>query len=91
MTSGIYGYWDNLKDELVYVGQAFNIKLRHNEHLSPTRYNAQTINRVLQNNKERYGTLVIEYLHIFVVKMCNVSEDDYEMDLAGSPLCLCFT
>ena len=26
-----------------------------------------------------------EYLHIFIVKMCNVSEDDYEMDLAGCP------
>ena len=54
MASGIYGYWDNIKDDIVYVGQAFDIKIRHYEHLSPARYNAQTINRVLQNNKDRY-------------------------------------
>ena len=60
MKSGIYGYWDNLKDEVVYVGQAFDIKIRHNEHLSPSRYDAQTINRVLQNNKERYELIVLK-------------------------------
>ena len=49
------------------------------------------MNSTVQNINKRYGTLVIEYLYIFIVKMCNVSEDDYEMDLAGSPLCLCFT
>ena len=32
---------------------------------------------------------MIEYLYIFIVKMCNASEDDYEMDLAGSPY-VCF-
>ncbi|WP_405323587.1 NUMOD3 domain-containing DNA-binding protein [Methanobrevibacter sp.] len=69
MTSGIYGYWDNLKDELVYVGQAFDIKLRHNEHLSPARYGAQTINRILQNNKERYDLIVL--------KKCGIDELNY--------------
>ena len=69
MTSGIYGYWDNLNDEIVYVGQAVNIKLRHNEHYSPARYNAQTINRVIQNNKERYGLVVL--------KKCNIDDLDY--------------
>lgn len=69
MTSGIYGYWDNLKDELVYVGQAFDIKLRHNEHLSPARYDAQTINRVLQNNKERYDLIVL--------KKCGIDDLNY--------------
>ena len=69
MTSGIYGYWDNLKDELVYVGQAFDIKIRHNEHLSPARYNAQTINRILQNNKDRY--------ELIVLKECNIDDLNY--------------
>ena len=49
------------------------------------------MNNTVQNINKRHGVLVTEYLHIFVVKMCNVSEDDYEMDLAESPLCLCFT
>lgn len=69
MTSGIYGYWDNLMDELVYVGQAFDIKLRHYEHLSPARYDAQTINRVLQNNKERYDLIVL--------KKCGIDDLNY--------------
>lgn len=60
MASGIYGYWDNLKDELVYVGQAFDIKLRHNEHMSPSRHGAQTINRALQNNEDRYTLIVLK-------------------------------
>ena len=59
MASGIYGYWDNIKDDIVYVGQAFDIKIRHYEHLSTARYNAQTINRVLQNNKDRYTLIVL--------------------------------
>ena len=74
MTSGIYGYWDNLKDDLVYVGQAFDIKTRHYEHLSPARYNAQTINRVLQNNEERYV--------LFVLKECDIEDlNHWEMTL----------
>ena len=74
MNSGIYGYWDNLKDELVYVGQAFDIKLRHAEHMSPSRYNAQTINRALQNNKERYDLIVL--------KECSIDDLNYwEMTL----------
>ena len=74
MTSGIYGYWDNLKDDLVYVGQAFDIKTRHYEHLSPARYNAQTINRVLQNNEERYVLLVL--------KECDIEDlNHWEMTL----------
>ena len=76
MTSGIYGYWDNLKDEIVYVGQAINIKIRHNEHYSPVRYNAQTINRVLQNNKARYDLIVL--------KECSIDDLDFwEITLIG--------
>lgn len=76
MTSGIYGYWDNLKDEIVYVGQAINIKIRHDEHYSPVRYNAQTINRVLQNNKARYDLIVL--------KECSIDDLDFwEITLIG--------
>ena len=46
---------------------------------------------IVQIINNRHGVLVTEYLYIFIVKMCNVNEDDYEMDLAESPLCLCFT
>lgn len=69
MASGIYGYWDNIKDDIVYVGQAFDIKIRHYEHLSPARYNAQTINRVLQNNKDRYTLIVL--------KECSIDDLNY--------------
>lgn len=68
-TSGIYGYWDKLKDEIVYVGQAVDIRLRHNEHYSPARYNAQTINRVLQSNKNRY--------EIIILKECSIDYLDF--------------
>ena len=49
------------------------------------------MNSTVQIINNRHGVLVIEYLYIFIVKICNVNEDDYEMDLAESPLCLCFT
>lgn len=68
-TSGIYGYWDKLKDEIVYVGQAVDIRLRHNEHYSPARYNAQTINGVLQSNKNRY--------EIIILKECSIDYLDF--------------
>ena len=56
MTNGIYGYMDTLKNEIVYIGKDSYIDKdrRHKEHLNPSKYNKQPINRVLQNNKERY-------------------------------------
>ena len=61
MTSGIYAYWDNVKNYYVYVGKDSNIdkKSRHYTHISKSNYNIQQINRVLQNNPERYEYRVI--------------------------------
>ena len=56
---GIYLYRDLKEDEVIYVGQSVNIYSRHRSHLSPSSYNSQPINRVLQNDPSRY-TLEIE-------------------------------
>ena len=60
---GIYAYYDNVKDEIVYVGKDSHIErdLRHKQHHQSSNYNEQTINRVLQNNKGRY-----DYKRIYV-------------------------
>ena len=56
MTKGIYCYIDNEKDRVVYVGKDVKIdkNQRHRDHLVPSNYNAQVINRILQNNPGRY-------------------------------------
>lgn len=61
MSSGIYAYWDNVKNYYVYVGKDSNIdkKTRHYKHIAESAYNEQPINRVLQNNPERYEYRVI--------------------------------
>ena len=61
MSSGIYAYWDNVRNYYVYVGKDSNIdkKNRHCTHISKSSYNIQQINRVLQNNPERYEYRVI--------------------------------
>ena len=53
---GIYAYWDNKLSQYVYIGKDSHIykNERHNVHLSPSMYDAQQINRILQNNPERY-------------------------------------
>ena len=51
---GIYLYRDLKEDEVIYVGQSVNIYSRHRNHLSPSSYNSQPINRVLQNDPSRY-------------------------------------
>lgn len=53
---GIYAYIDKKTNEIVYIGKDSNIdkKVRHNAHLSPKRYDDQQINKVLQNNLDRY-------------------------------------
>lgn len=70
---GIYGYWDNEKNEVVYVGKDSNMgkKARGREHLSPSKRNSQPINRVLQNNPDRY-----EYYEI-----CNLPMDASDDEL----------
>lgn len=53
---GIYQYRDLETDEIVYIGKDRYIgeKRRHKDHFYPSKYNEQQINRVLQNNPERY-------------------------------------
>ena len=54
MTCGIYGYIDSINEQIVYIGQSVNMERRHNEHLSPSRYNSQSFNAILQKNTGRY-------------------------------------
>lgn len=56
MTNGIYGYYDLKKEYVVYIGQDSNINknARHYQHISPSRYDKQPINRALQNDIKRY-------------------------------------
>ena len=56
MAKGIYCYLDKENDKTVYVGKDSNIdkNKRHRQHLAPSNYNAQPINRILQNNPDRY-------------------------------------
>ena len=58
---GIYAYIDNLNNEIIYVGKdmRINTKRRHNEHYAPSRYDEQPINRILQNNPDRYTYQVL--------------------------------
>ena len=61
MTKGIYCYIDNKNDRVVYIGKDSNIdkNKRHRDHLAPSSYNAQPINRILQNNPNRYKYCVL--------------------------------
>ena len=56
MTKGIYAYIDKKNNQIVYVGKDSSIHedKRHKQHFYPSRYDAQQINRVLQNNPDRY-------------------------------------
>ena len=57
MTCGIYCYKDTKNnDEVVYVGKDSSIdkNTRHKRHHFPSRYDDQVINRILQNNPNRY-------------------------------------
>lgn len=57
MTCGIYCYKDTQNnDKIVYVGKDSNIgdNKRHKDHHRPSNYKKQVINRVLQNNPNRY-------------------------------------
>lgn len=53
---GIYKYTDLKTDEVVYIGKDSHIdkKIRYYAHLTPSKYDDQPFNRVLQNNPERY-------------------------------------
>lgn len=58
--NGIYGYYDTKENQMVYIGQSKNISLRHSHHLNSIYYNNQVINRILQNNPDRYELVIIK-------------------------------
>ena len=72
---GIYQYVDLKTSDVVYVGKDSHIdkNKRHRAHLSPAYYDVQQINRVLQNNPERYEYQVI-YAGDFDDDLLNVLE-----------------
>lgn len=61
MAKGIYCYIDKKDNQIVYVGKDSNIdkNKRHRHHLTPSKYNQQPINRILQNNPDRYTYQVL--------------------------------
>lgn len=66
---GIYGYYDNLKDKIVYVGQSTKIRNRHKQHLMPSAKYSQPFNKILQSNTKRYDLLIL--------KECDISKLNY--------------
>lgn len=71
---GIYCYVDKKDNSIVYVGKDSNIHedKRHKSHFHPSQYNKQQINRVLQNNPDRYTYQVLVF---------DVKDDDTLNDL----------
>ena len=71
---GIYKYTDLKTGEIAYVGKDSHIdkNTRHYAHLKPSKYDDQQINKVLQNNLNRY-----EYSILYCSD--DVSEDDLNM------------
>ena len=67
---GIYGYYDTLKDDLIYIGQSKHINQRHKQHVLSSYYDQQQINKILFNDKNnRYKLLIL--------KECSESLLDY--------------
>ena len=58
---GIYCYIDKKDNKIVYVGKDSFIEkdTRHRNHYSPCKYDKQPINRILQNNPNRYTYQVL--------------------------------
>ena len=56
MSLGIYAYFDKQNEEIVYIGKDSHIDKdkRHKSHMQPSRYDRQAINRILQNNPDKY-------------------------------------
>ena len=56
MSKGIYQYTDLETGDIVYIGKDSDISInrRHKHHLRPSNYDEQPINRILQNNLNRY-------------------------------------
>lgn len=58
---GIYCYTDKNTNKIVYIGKDshINYNKRDKEHKYPSTYNAQQINKVIQNNPERYSYSIL--------------------------------
>lgn len=61
MSNGIYCYIDKTNNKIVYVGKdnSINIHQRHKEHHFLSRKDKQVINKILQNNPDRYQYAVL--------------------------------
>jgi hypothetical protein len=63
MSKGIYGYYDSENNYIrVYYGKDSCIDCKYNrdyDHNLPSKYDKQVINRVLQNNPDRYEYRII--------------------------------
>lgn len=73
---GIYMFLDKETGAVVYIGMDSHIDVheRRNAHLRPSSYNTQQINRVLQNNPDRYEYKV--YCHADTVEEMRQLEFD---------------
>lgn len=62
MAQGIYCYIDKKNNKIVYIGKDSHIEKdrRHKTHIRSSKYNEQVINRVIQNNPERYEYKILE-------------------------------
>lgn len=58
MVSGIYGYYDNLKDKIVYIGKSSNLKRRYKQHLHVSR--KLQIDKIIRNNPKRYDFIILK-------------------------------
>ena len=62
---GIYCFKDlKNNDEIVYIGKDSNIgkNKRYYAHIAPSKYDAQPINRIVQNNPKRYKYEILKKL-----------------------------
>ena len=61
MAKGIYCYIDKKNDKIVYVGKDSHIdkNARHKAHLASSMHDQQQINKILQNNPNRYAYQVL--------------------------------
>lgn len=62
MANGIYCYIDKKTNKVIYVGKDSYIdkNKRHKVHFYPSKYNQQPVNRILQNNPDRYEYEVLK-------------------------------
>lgn len=73
---GIYMFIDNETGNVVYIGKDshIDVKERINAHYRPSAYDQQQINRVVQNNPERYSPKI--YCHVDNIDDLNRIEFD---------------